>query len=128
MVDAGAGPLLYLVLGVNRIRRRALMLGVHKPAGRPILEDLEQPEHEGTEHLKLLARVVSRLVAEPLTAGNRVQPLVNGDEAFPAMLAAIESAQRSISLVSYIFDNDVSGRNLPMRSAALPSAGWRCGS
>ena len=104
------GPLLYLVLGVNRIRRRALVLGVHKPASRPILEDLEQPEHEGTEHLKLLARVVSRLVAEPLTAGNRVQPLVNGDEAFPAMLAAIESAQISISLVSYIFDNDVSGR------------------
>jgi cardiolipin synthase A/B len=104
------GPLLYLVLGVNRIRRRALILGVHKPASRPILEDLEQPEHEGTEHLKLLARVVSRLVAEPLTAGNRVQPLVNGDEAFPAMLAAIESAQTSISLVSYIFDNDASGR------------------
>jgi cardiolipin synthase A/B len=104
------GPLLYLVLGVNRIRRRALVLGVHKPASLPILEDLEQPEHEGTGHLKLLARVVSRLVAEPLTAGNRVQPLVNGDEAFPAMLAAIESAQRSISLVSYIFDNDASGR------------------
>jgi cardiolipin synthase len=104
------GPLLYLVLGVNRIRRRALILGVHKPASRPILEDLEQPEHEGTEHLKLLARVVGRLVAEPLTAGNRVQPLVNGDEAFPAMLAAIESAQISISLVSYIFDNDASGR------------------
>ncbi len=104
------GPLLYLVLGVNRIRRRALILGVHKPASRSILEDLEQPEHEGTEHLKLLARVVSRLVAEPLTASNRVQPLVNGDEAFPAMLAAIESAQESISLVSYIFDNDASGR------------------
>jgi cardiolipin synthase len=50
------------------------------------------------------------LVAEPLTAGNRVQPLVNGDEAFPAMLAAIESAQISISVVSYIFDNDASGR------------------
>jgi phosphatidylserine/phosphatidylglycerophosphate/cardiolipin synthase-like enzyme len=63
-----------------------------------------------TEHLKLLARVVSRLVAEPLTAGNRVQPLVNDYEAFPAMLAAIESAQESISLVSYIFDNDASGR------------------
>ena len=39
------GPLLYLALGINRIRRRALMLGVHKPASRPILEDLDQPEH-----------------------------------------------------------------------------------
>ncbi len=58
----------------------------------------------------MLARVVGRVVAQPLTPGNRVQPLVNGDEAFPAMLAAIESATRSISLVSYIFDNDASGK------------------
>jgi cardiolipin synthase len=104
------GSLLYLVLGINRIRRRALMLGVHRGIGRPIPRDLNQRDYVGAEHLKLIARVVSRVVANPLTARNRVQPLVNGDEAFPAMLAAIESAQQSISLVSYIFDNDASGR------------------
>jgi cardiolipin synthase len=104
------GSLLYLVLGINRIRRRALKLGVRRAASRPIPQDINSPEYEGTEHLKLLARVVSRVVSEPLTATNRVHPLVNGDEAFPAMLAAIESAQQSISLVSYIFDNDASGR------------------
>ena len=104
------GPLLYLALGVNRIRRRALVLGVHKTIRRSIPEDLGEPEHEGAEHLKLLARVVSRVVARPLTPGNHVQPLVNGDEAFPAMLAAIESAKHSISMVSYIFDNDASGK------------------
>jgi cardiolipin synthase len=48
-----------------------------------------------------------------------VQPLVNGDEAFPAMLAAIESASHSISLVSYIFDNDASGEQF---AAALGRA------
>ena len=104
------GPLLYLALGVNRIRRRALTLGVHKTTGRPIPEDLGEPEHEGAEHLKLLARVVSNVVTRPLTPGNHVRPLVNGDEAFPAMLAAIESARHSISLASYIFDNDASGK------------------
>jgi cardiolipin synthase len=103
------GPLLYLALGVNRIRRRALLLGVHKTR-RGIPEDLGEPEHEGAEHLKLLARVVSRVVNRPLTPGNHVQPLVNGDEAFPAMLAAIESAKHTISMVSYIFDNDASGK------------------
>jgi cardiolipin synthase len=41
--------------------------------------------------------------------GNRIQPLVNGDEAFPAMISAIESAQTSVSLTTYIFDNDPSG-------------------
>lgn len=104
------GPLLYLALGVNRIRRRAIELGVHGTFSRPVPEDLGEPEHEGAEHLKLLARTVSRVVAQPLTAGNKVEPLVNGDAAFPAMLAAIESAKNSVTLSTYIFDNDPSGR------------------
>lgn len=104
------GSVLYLALGVNRIRRRAIKLGVHKTLPRDVPEDLGEPEHEGAEHLKHIASVVSRVVAQPLTAGNRVEPLVNGDEAFPPMLAAIESAKKSISLCSYIFDNDPSGR------------------
>ena len=103
------GPILYLSLGVNRIRRRAIQLGVHKTFSRPIPENLGEPQHDGAEHLKMLARVVSRIVAQPLTAGNKIEPLVNGDAAFPAMLAAIESAKRSITLGTYIFDNDESG-------------------
>jgi len=104
------GPLLYLALGVNRIRRRALSLAVHKTFSRPIPENLGESQHEGAEHLKMLARTVSRVVAQPLTAGNKVEPLVNGDAAFPAMLAAIASAKISVSLSTYIFDNDASGR------------------
>jgi cardiolipin synthase len=104
------GPLLYLALGVNRIRRRALSLAAHKTFSRPVPENLGEPEHQGAAHLKMLARTVSRVVAQPLTAGNKIEPLVNGDAAFPAMLAAIESAQKSVSLSTYIFDNDASGR------------------
>ena len=103
------GPLLYLALGVNRIRRRALSLAVHKTFSRPVPENLGEPQHEGAEHLKMLARTVSRVVTRPLTAGNKIEPLVNGDAAFPAMLAAIESARKSITLCTYIFDNDASG-------------------
>jgi len=104
------GPLLYLALGVNRLRRRAVQLGVHKTFSRDIPENLGEPEHDGAEHLKHIARVVNRLAKQSLTAGNKIEPLVNGDAAFPAMLAAIESAQKSISLCSYIFDNDASGK------------------
>jgi len=103
------GPVLYLVFGVNRIRRRAIQLGVHKTISRPVPDDLGEPQHDGAEHLQMLARVVGRVVERPLTPGNQIQPLVNGDEAFPAMLAAIESAKKSISLASYIFDNDPTG-------------------
>ena len=104
------GPLLYLSLGVNRVRRRALVLGVHRTSSRGMPRNLGEPEHAGAEHLKMLARVVSRVVTRPLTPGNLVQPLVNGDAAFPAMLQAIESAKKSISLCTYIFDNDGMGK------------------
>jgi cardiolipin synthase len=104
------GAILYLVFGVNRIRRRAVTLGVQDTFLRPVPENLGEPEQVGVEHLQMLARVVGRVVERPLMPGNKIQPLVNGDEAFPAMLAAIESAKKSISLVSYIFDNDPSGK------------------
>jgi cardiolipin synthase len=104
------GPILYLALGVNRIRRKAISLGVHKSAPRPVPQNLGETELSGVEHLQMLARVVGRVVAQPLAPGNRLQPLLNGDEAFPAMLAAIDSATKSISLVTYIFDNDASGK------------------
>jgi cardiolipin synthase len=103
------GLVLYFALGVNRIRRRAVSLGVHGTFRRPVPDDLGEPEHTGAEHLQHLARVVSHLVAQPLTGGNKIEPLVNGDEAFPAMLAAIESAKTCVSLCTYIFDNDASG-------------------
>lgn len=104
------GPTLYLALGVNRIRRRAVSLGVHKTLSRSTAENDDGLLHDQSPHLQMLARVVSRVLARPLASGNAIQPLINGDEAFPAMLSAIESAQKSISLVTYIFDNDASGK------------------
>ena len=104
------GPLLYLVLGVNRIRRKAVKLGVHSTLNRPVPENLGETDESCAEHLRHIARVVSRVVKEPLTIGNNVEPLVNGDAAFPAMLSAIEAAKKTVTLCSYIFDNDPSGR------------------
>ncbi len=103
------GPSLYLILGVNRIRRRAAKLAVHGTMDRSVPENMGEPEPISAEHLRLLARVVGRVTTSPLTTGNAILPLVNGDQAFPAMLAAIESARHSISLSSYIFDNDPAG-------------------
>jgi cardiolipin synthase len=104
------GCVLYLVLGVNRIRRQAIKLGVHGTGTSPVPGNFGEPESEEARHMEMLARVVDRVVGQPLISGNRIEPLVNGDEAFPAMLAAIQSARKSVSLVSYIFDNDPCGR------------------
>jgi cardiolipin synthase len=39
----------------------------------------------------------------PPLEGNRIRLLVNGDEIYPAMLAAISRAERSVNMESYIF-------------------------
>ena len=108
------GPVLYLTLGVNRIRRHALSLRVGRGPSdaipKPIPEDMGEPHRLEAEHLRMLARVVDRVATQPLAAGNHIQALVNGDEAFPAMLAAIEETTTSVSLATYIFDNDRTGK------------------
>ena len=53
-----------------------------------------------------LARLGRQLTSRDLLPGNRVVALRDGDEAYPAMLRALDGAQRSIALASYIFDSD----------------------
>src|SRR5690349_24411904 len=48
-------------------------------------------------------RTMNQLLGRPIVPGNQVTALLNGDEAFPAMLAAIRSARKSVDLESYIF-------------------------
>lgn len=107
------GPLLYAMMGINRIRTRARALRRElAPADVPALleEHRGHPASEDAPHLGAIRNVVDRLVTEPLLPGNRVELLQDGDEAYPSMLAAIDAAERSIILETYIFDNDVAGR------------------
>jgi cardiolipin synthase A/B len=48
-------------------------------------------------------RTSSNLLGPPAVSGNRVTTLLNGDQAFPAMLEAIRSAKHSITFEGYIF-------------------------
>ncbi|MDY6984561.1 MAG: cardiolipin synthase B, partial [Pseudomonadota bacterium] len=43
------------------------------------------------------------LLGPPFVQGNRVQTLLNGDEIFPPMLAAIRTAHTSITFETYIY-------------------------
>jgi cardiolipin synthase len=49
------------------------------------------------------AEALSAHLNVPLVYGNRIELLTNGVEIFPAMLSAIEHAERSIHLLSYIY-------------------------
>jgi cardiolipin synthase len=100
------GAIGYFVLGINRVRRRARLL--HKPdTARG--SRIEPPSLHVTGDLAQLDRSIGRITARPLVAGTAVRNYHNGDEAYPAMLAAIAAAKRSIGLSSYIFRDDCWG-------------------
>lgn len=48
-------------------------------------------------------RSMGVLLGPPLVDGNRTQALLNGDEIFPAMLAAIRSARSTITFETYVY-------------------------
>ncbi len=103
------GGLLYYLFGINRVTRRALHLGKLEreriAATRHSLPPAEAP------NIETLASISLRVSGNPLMSGNSVSLLHGGDEAYPAMLAAIRSARRSVALASYIFRNDSIGRS-----------------
>ena len=108
------GPVLYFLLGINRVQRRAAALRGDMIRYRTLPEllpcDLAIPPSEA-EHLRPLARLVRQVVGRPVLPGNAIEPLVNGDQAYPAMLATIESAQKSLGLASYIFHGEGIGHD-----------------
>ncbi|MEO5660814.1 MAG: phospholipase D-like domain-containing protein [Polaromonas sp.] len=55
-------------------------------------------------------RALGSLLGPPLVSGNRAQELLNGEQIFPAMLAAIRSAQHSITFETYIYWSGDIGR------------------
>ncbi|HEX2546828.1 MAG TPA: phospholipase D-like domain-containing protein [Ramlibacter sp.] len=48
-------------------------------------------------------RSLSSLLGPQILEGNQVETLINGDRIFPAMLAAIRSAKKTITLETYIY-------------------------
>ncbi len=111
-----AGATLYLIFGVNRIRHKAAQLRGNLERYRAqaaqaecLPEQVRRHLPDSGEHLGMLARVVEGVVGRPLLPGNRVEPLENGEEAYPAMLEAIRQARRTVSLLTYIFDRDEVG-------------------
>jgi cardiolipin synthase len=112
------GGLAYVVLGVNRVKRRARRLRAPSARrGRSALVRSELAEEDN--HLAPLRRGIRRITGRHTEPGNSLRILTNGDEAYPEMLAAIEGAERSIGLSSYIMQADrIGGRFIDALQAA----------
>ena len=109
------GSVLYVLLGINRIERKARSLRRDRPPIRMLDPNAHGDDrlHErlgpDREHLVRLSWLGREATGRRLLADNRVTPLDGGDEAYPAMIRAIDKAERSITLLTYIFRFDSAG-------------------
>jgi cardiolipin synthase len=126
------GAALYWLFGVNRLQRRARILRAGlahvrrtPDAARITPAALAAVLPPATRHLAGLEALLGRVVRRPLVAGNRIEPLIDGDEAYPAMLDAIDAAERAIAFSTYIFDRDKVGERFAERLGAAVDRGVR---
>lgn len=111
------GAILYAVFGVNRIQRAAVQIRAESRRPRdPLTPGVNTaPDSTVVRHfaerpgLSDIAEIVGEVTGRTLLVGNRVEPLRHGDEAYPAMIDAIAGAEQSVTLCTYIFDNDWAG-------------------
>jgi cardiolipin synthase len=101
------GTVLYLLLGINRVRRRAGSLRTLRVPGRTP-EALGETKRE--DHLSALNRSAARITQRAALAGNSIRVLHNGDESYPLMIEAIEHSSSSLALSCYLFRDDAIGR------------------
>lgn len=123
------GALVYFIAGINFIRRKALSEqrtrshlaafdhSVSFDADNALVRDRFGLNFAA---LKTLGDNVSR---HHMKIGNKIELLVDGDHAYEAMLGAIDLAQRSILLETYIFDNDKLGQRFVEALAAARDRG-----
>jgi cardiolipin synthase len=101
------GSALYVVFGINRVQRRAFLASRRRGGGWATdPATFLNPRHD---HFAPLERAIGVLTGRPPRLGTAVAMLRNGDEAYPLMLEAIESARVSIAFSSYIFKIDDMG-------------------
>jgi cardiolipin synthase len=110
------GSMFYYLLGINRIERRARRLRRAGRRPKPPADAMGTlPEAripalpDEAAHLANFVRLSETVTGQPLCESNNVEPLWDGDQAYPAMLQAIEDAKYSVGLSMYIFNNDCTG-------------------
>ncbi|MEM1348252.1 MAG: phospholipase D-like domain-containing protein [Myxococcota bacterium] len=134
------GAALYTVFGINRIVRRATRLRAERGFEAREEDALVAAERASNaedlldedgllatsdipDRLVAIAHTTAMVTGAPLLGGNEVTMLRDGDEAYPKMLEAIEAAQRSITMTTYIFDADEWGERFVEALAAAHERG-----
>ncbi|MCU0857953.1 MAG: cardiolipin synthase [Pontiellaceae bacterium] len=112
------GPLFYLIFGISRVSERGFQKsladehllkkrqGTKIAAPRAYWHDIAAAPAEN-EFQREFNRTLDALIPNhPPLPGNRIDPLVDGDEAYPRMLEAIRNARHHIHFQCFIIRND----------------------
>ncbi|NNF17979.1 MAG: cardiolipin synthase [Gammaproteobacteria bacterium] len=101
------GPIAYSLFGINRVKLRAR--GLKKQLFAVDYEIGVRTEAMQIDESEGLRTIGHRVTGRAVTTGNRVEPLINGDVAYPHMLASIAQARERILLATYILKSDSAG-------------------
>jgi cardiolipin synthase len=115
------GILFYVTFGINywRIKRynkkgledEKILARLKKTIARyndVTIDPTKEPAGENGE----LAAMLIKDLGSPLTANNKVELLINGEEKFPILMQAIEEAKHHIHIQYYIYEYDETGTAL----------------
>ncbi|GAA4983333.1 hypothetical protein GCM10025734_05280 [Kitasatospora paranensis] len=67
------------------------------------LRETPSPQADVTARKQALRRRLERLIGIAATEGNELLPLRNGDEIFPAMLQAVEEAEHTVDMTTFVY-------------------------
>lgn len=123
LISPFVGSLLYWILGINRVQRRARKLRGRRARFVPQHAAQFMPfSDDPTAQQRQVFLYESAVHDAPFLGGNRITPLIGAAEAFPDMLKAIAGARESIALSVYTFGRDDIGEKF---IAALKQAHGR---
>lgn len=115
------GVLFYFVFGVNYRKRitytkklvhdEAQLKELNKRTVSLSARNLKKNAVEIGDGQSLVSLLMNDSLS-PLTSGNSVKLLINGEEKFPEVINALENAKHHIHLEYYIYDDDVIGNTL----------------
>ncbi len=129
------GALLYVLFGISRVNSRASRL--MRRAAVDVLGGLADlyggflsrapfgfvPHERLPEDMRFLAVPGNLITGRAVAGGNSVEPLHNGEQAYPIMLEAVAAARKRVYLSTYIFGRDAVGAAFAEALAAAARRG-----
>lgn len=115
------GIILYFSIGINYRKRKMYTKNlVNNPQLEATLEsrirshfnEIFSKEGKTPQTHKKLAALILNQSKSPITGGNQVSLLINGENKFPKVIEAMKTARQHIHIEYYIFENDEIGNVL----------------